>query len=167
MKYISGSMGLFMGALFVAGCEPAELTLPTVEEVEATYAYSGQIVATISGNVVELEVYQPSRQLRRGGALWAKVGPYVFLFSEETRQLFETHNGLAAVRVVTKAPGGREVARATLVRDELNDVTWRRALNISGLARRDGTEQPTRLGDLVQWGEDHTEFEYNPRYTRR
>ena len=54
-----------------------------------------------------------------------------------------------------------------LLRDELNDLTWRRALNIAGVARRDGTEQPSKLEDLARWGEDHTEYEYNPRYVRR
>jgi hypothetical protein len=167
MRHPTLPVVLLTSLFLVTGCEPTELTLPSVEEVEEAYTYSGEISASINGNVVELEVYQPPRQLRRGGALWAKVGPYVFLFSQETKRLFDTHNGLAAVRVITRAPGGREIARATLLRDELNDVTWRRALNISGLARRDGTEQPTRLGDLVRWGEDHTEFAYNSRYTSR
>jgi hypothetical protein len=71
------------------------------------------------------------------------------------------------VRVITTAPGGTEVARSLLLRDELNDLTWRRALNIAGVARRDGTEQPSKLEDLARWGEDHTEYEYNPRYVRR
>jgi hypothetical protein len=52
------------------------------------------------------------------------------------------------------------VARATLERDALNSITWRRALNISGLARRDGSERPTRLEDLVRWGQEHTTYEY-------
>ena len=69
--------------------------------------------------------------------------------------------------MITTAPGGTEVARATLLRSSLNDLTWRRALNIAGLARRDGTEQLTLLEDLIGWGEDRTEFEYNPRYTSR
>jgi hypothetical protein len=59
------------------------------------------------------------------------------------------------------------VASALLSYDELTDVLWRRSLNISGLARRDGTERVTLLEDLIEWGEDHTEFQYNPRYVPR
>ena len=40
-------------------------------------------------------------------------------------------------------------------------------MNIAGHARRDGTDRVTLLEDLVRWGEHHTTFEYNERYTRR
>ncbi len=133
----------------------------------AYYTYEGQLTTEMSGNVAEITIRQPGNQLRRGGSIWAKVGPYVFLFSSPTQQLFQDFGGLAGVRVITTAPGGTEVARSLLLRDELNDLTWRRALNIAGVARRDGTEQPSKLEDLARWGEDHTEYEYNPRYVRR
>jgi hypothetical protein len=94
------------------------------------------------------------------------VGPYIFLFTEETYQLFEDFPGLAAVRVVTKV-GNARVASALLARDELSGVLWRRSLNIAGQARRDGTKRVTLLEDLVDWGEAHTDFTYNDRYTRR
>lgn len=139
--------------------EPAG-TVPTAEQVETYYTVPWESWADLSGNVAQLVVVQPADQLRRGGRLWARVGPYIFLFSEATRSLFEDHGGLAAVRVITRTPDGEEVARATLTRQALNDLTWRRALNISGLARRDGTERPTRLEDLVEWGEEHTTYEY-------
>jgi stage III sporulation protein SpoIIIAA len=90
----------------------------------------------------------------------------VFVFSEETHQLFLDYPGLAGVRVVTSV-GGAQVASALLERETLSDVLWRRSLNIAGKARRDGTERVTLLQDLVRWGEDRTEYEYNPRYTRR
>jgi hypothetical protein len=63
--------------------------------------------------------------------------------------------------------GDAEVANALLARDELTDVLWRRSLNIAGRARRDGTSRMTLLEDLVEWGEDHTDFTYNPRYNQR
>jgi len=75
------------------------------------------------------------------------------------------HPELAGVRVVTRVERGPEVARALLMRNELSGVLWRRSLNIAGRARLEGTERPTLLEDLVRWGEEHTEFEYNPRYT--
>ena len=156
------SLGMVAG--LVACAEEVELTLPTAEEVRATYAYGGQLTAEMSGNVAVLTIHQTSQQLRQAASLWTKATPYIFLFSRETYQLFEDYPGLAAVRAVTVAPGNETVAEALLHREELNPLTWRRALNISGLARRDGTEEPEKMAALVRWGEDHTEFEYNRRY---
>jgi len=142
------------------------LSIPGSSEVESAYIYGGELSAIMSGNVAEITIVQADRQLRRGGTLWAKVGPYVLLFSKETEGLFRDYPGLAGVRVVTVTPSGAEVARALLARDALNNVTWRRALNISGLARRDGTRRPALLEDLVEWGEDHTDYSYDSRYSR-
>jgi len=154
-------------ALASVGCqESGDLAVPTGSEVQAYYAYEGRLSAEVTGNVATVSVSQDPQLLRRGGALWAKVGPYVFVFSEETRQLFLDYPGLAGVRVVTSV-GGAQVASVLLARETLSDVLWRRSLNIAGKARRDGTERVTLLQDLVRWGEDRTEYEYNPRYTRR
>jgi hypothetical protein len=164
-----GIKGLILAvALASAGCPQAQdLTLPTPDEAAAYYTYQGGLEARVSGNVVELIAHQPTAQLRRGGSLWAKVGPYVLLFSEETHQLLEDYPGVAGVRVMTRIRGGPEVARALLPRTELTGVLWRRSMNIAGKARLQGTEHPSLLEDLVRWGEEHTEFEYNPRYTSR
>jgi hypothetical protein len=152
----------------VACQEPVDLTLPTEDELEAYFStVVGLEEVSISGNVAVVVVRQSSEQLRRGGSIWARVGPYVYLFSDETRRLFEDHAGLAAVRVITKTDSGATVANALLARDELSDVLWRRSLNIAGLARRDGTQRVTLLEDLIEWGEDHTEFEYSARYVPR
>jgi hypothetical protein len=152
----------------VAGCgAESEPVLPSPEDIASYYSYEGQLKADLSGNVATVTVSQPASQLRSGGSLWAKVGPYVVLFSEETHRLLEEYPDLAGVRVVTEVAGGPEVARALLTRTELTGVLWRRALNIAGRARRDGTRQPSLLEDLVRWGEEHTEFAYNPRYAER
>jgi hypothetical protein len=162
--YVAIAFSLWGGACQ----EPVELVLPTAEQI---HGYFGSVTdladAEINGNVALVVVRQSSDQLRRGGSLWAKVGPYVYLFSEETHQLFLDHSGLAGVRVMTQTAGGGSVANALLRRDELTDVLWRRGLNIAGQARRDGTERITLLEDLIDWGEDHTEFEYNERYVQR
>jgi len=151
-----------------AACpESPDLTLPTPEAVAGYYSYEGTLTADLSGNVAEVVVTQPAYQLRRGGALWARVGPYVVLFTEDTQRLLEDYPGLAAVRVITKVTGGTEVARALLTRDTLTGVLWRRSLNIAGKARLEGTSKPGLLEDLVRWGEDHTQFEYNARFTAR
>lgn len=157
-----------VGAALAAGCiEPSELTLPTADEVESYYSSVTDLAAEIRGNLAEITVVQSANQLRRGGSLWARVGPYIYLFTEETQRLFQDFPGLAGVRVVTQTAGGVTVARAMLTRDELSEVLWRRGLNIAGQARRDGTERPALLEDLIGWGEEHTEFEYSERYNPR
>ena len=151
----------------VAGCQqPRDLTLPDAAQVATYYEYEAGLETEVVGNVAVLTVTQSAQQIRRGGSLWAKVGPYVFLFTEETQRLFEDFPGLAGVRVLTRV-GNSDVANALLAREELTGVLWRRSLNIAGQARRDGTNRVTLLEDLVNWGEAHTEFEYNNRYTRR
>jgi hypothetical protein len=155
--------------LVAAACEqPRDLTLPTAEQAESYYQSVADLQGVeVNGNVVVIVVHQSADQLRRGGSLWARVGPYVYLFSEETQSLFSDFDGLAGVRVIMETAGGTTVANALLARDELSDVQWRRSLNISGQARRDGTERITLIEDLISWGEDHTEFEYNQRYVPR
>jgi hypothetical protein len=154
-------------AAALAGCAPpSNLTLPGPDEVEAYYESDAGLSAEINGNVATITVAQDAQQIRRGGSLWAKVGPYVFLFTEETQALFADYPGLAGVRVVTRV-GDAEVANALLARDELTDVLWRRGLNVAGRARRDGSTRVTLLEELVRWGESHTEFEYNSRFVRR
>ena len=76
-------------------------------------------------------------------------------------------HGNGRLRPPLGPPSDATVASALLSRGELSDLLWRRSLNIAGQARRDGTNRMTLLEDLVRWGEDHTEYEYNERYTRR
>ena len=156
-----------LAALASTGCQPTgDLALPSAEEVQSYYEYESRLEASVTGNVATVTVAQDAQQIRRGGSLWAKVGPYVFLFTDETHRLFQDYPGLAGVRVVTRV-GEAEVASALLQRSELSDVLWQRAKNIAGKARRDGSQRVTLLEDLVEWGEAHTEFEYNSRFTRR
>lgn len=161
---------LFLGvfAAVTSGCEAPDLTLPSEAELATYFTAAAGAEVSLSGNVVEVRVPQSQRDVRRGGALWAKVGPYIYLFTEDTRSLFQDFSGLAGVRVITATDGGRtELARALLLRDGLTDILWRRSLNISGRARRDGTTRPSLIENLVIWGEDHTDFTYNPRYASR
>lgn len=157
---------LLAGALLpaLAACAEPDLVVPEASEVEEFYTYRGDLSVEMKGNVAEITVSQDPDQLRRGGSLWARVGPYVVLFSDETRELFQQYSGLAGVRVVTENQWGDEVARALLRRDALNELTWRRALNISGHARKEGTRQVRRIEELVDWGEEHTDHRYSPDY---
>lgn len=151
----------------VQGCRENNLTTPTAGEVEAAYTYRGELEARVQGQVAEIHATQPREQLERGGTLWAKVGPYILLFSDNTQSLFQEFPGLTAVRVVTETPEGEEVARAYLHRDALNQLTWQRALNVWGKARKHGTDKPGLLENLVQWGEEHTDFQYSPEFQPR
>ncbi|MBI4408385.1 MAG: hypothetical protein HY561_01675 [Gemmatimonadetes bacterium] len=154
--------------LLVAGCDlpgREQAGLPTSAEARRYFERQGEPDSVaLSGNVVEVRFRQPPGQLRRGGSLWARVGPYVHLFSPGTRELFEAYGGVAAVRVIIITPAGEEVARAQLRRDTLSDILWRRSLNILGHALREGTAQPSRLDELVAWGEEYAEYRYNPKY---
>lgn len=152
-------------AAVLTACEPPDMSVPTDDQVAEYFSATQIVSAEMVGNVAEITVAQNSEQLRRGGRLWAQMGPYIYLFSEPTRSLFRDFGGLAGVRVVTTV-GRAEVARALLPRPALNDLTWRRALNVAGRARLEGTQRLTLLEDLIDFGEDHTEFTYNERYTR-
>lgn len=163
---------LLLGSLLLPGCDQLqpkeEPRLPTADEVAVYFQnYPDVKGIEIRGNVVEVHVTQDATQLRRGGSLWAKVGPYIYLFSPGTRDLFQSYPGVAAVRVVTFAGKGGEVARALLRRDTLSDILWRRSLNIMGLALQEGTERPVRLEKLVGWGEEYTDYDYSPAFVPR
>lgn len=165
--WIRGVATVLAATLAAGACDRLrrELPVPTAEEARAFYANaSGLSGVELSGNVVEVRVRQPLSQLRRGGSLWARVGPYVYLFTPGTRDLLEAYPGVAAVRVITIAPDGTEIARATLLRETMNEILWRRSLNLLGHALHEGTQRPSRLEDLVKWGESHTEYVYNPTY---
>lgn len=167
--------GVLACVLVSGGCDQVREILekdvpqpPSAEEVEPYYAGHADVRSVeMNGNVVELRVRQPIQQLQRGGSLWARVGPFIYLFTPSTRAVFQEFPGVAAVRVVTLLPDGDEVARAMLLRDRLSDVRWRRSLNLLGRALQEGRESPRRLEELTQWGEEHTDFAYNPDYVSR
>lgn len=155
--------------LLAGGCElfqqERRLPVPTAEQAATYYGeHRGLGEVRLAGNVVEVRIRQPREQLRRGGSLWARAGPYVHLFTPSTRDLFEAWPGVAAVRVITHAAEGDEVARAMLLRGDMNGLLWQRSLNLLGHALQEGTIRPRRLEELIQWGEDHTQYEYDPDY---
>lgn len=154
----------------VAGCDRftsgRSEPMPPIEEVERIYRENGLREArfAIDGNVIVITATQDSDQLRRGGSLWARVGPYIYVFNPGTQVIWDLYPGVAAVRAITTTSGGTEIGRATLQHGELNELTWRRALNLLGHAINDGTRRPSRLLDLVTWGEQHTTHRYNRDY---
>ncbi len=167
----AGASLLLAGALLGnTGCQPpgqAEIPPPPPAETLAEsgyWSYNGGVEVEITGNVARVTIQVDPTPFVGGGDLWAKGLPYLFLFSPGTREAMADHPGLGGVRVVITHPGGDTMAQALLSRGTLNDHSWPRALSVAATARRDATERPGRMRDLVQWGEDHTEFEYNPMY---
>ena len=159
---IGVALSLLLGSI---GCQATDLAVPSGAEAQARFRASSTVSVGVSGNVVEISVNQPLQQIRRGGSLWAKVGPYVYLFTEESETLLRDYPGVSGIRVITRTSRrNTEVARAFLPRDALNEITWKRAKNIAGRARRDGTRRPTLLEELVEWGQDHTEFNYSEEF---
>lgn len=159
----AAALALLLAA--AGACQPEkDLEVPAASELEGMYGE--RTAVSLNGNVVDVEVTQPAGQLRRGGDLWARAGPYFSLFSPRTREIFRRWNGVAAVRVRTVTPSGEEVARAMLRRDELNSVTWREAKRRLVRARKKGTQHPSYVAELVDYGEDHTDYRYGDEYVQ-
>lgn len=166
--------GVIACVFFSGGCEQAEAFLgrdqppaPGIEQVRPYFAGAKDVKSVdMNGNVVELTVRQPYRQLERGGSIWARVGPYIYLMTPATRSVFSDFPGVAAVRVTTVLPNGDEVARAMLERNALSDIRWRRTLNLLGHALREGRDNPRKLEELTAWSEQYTDFHYNPKFVK-
>src|SRR5690554_6015150 len=108
-------------AMLAAGCagEAGPPEMPTIDAVQS--AYGEAVRPEISGNLVRLTVPMPSG-FERGGSLWARSGPYFYLFTIATRDFFATYLDLAAVEVVAVTADGAEVARARLLSSTLNSI---------------------------------------------
>ena len=164
-RLVRSALALALLSTGLAGCEQeAEPALPTAGQLEGLYGTG--VSVELKGNVVDVQVRQPADQLRRGGSTWAKVGPYIYMFSPQTQKLFEDFSGLGGVRVTTLDGRDRLVARAMLPRGTLNSVTWRKAIGLAGRARLEGTQRPTYILELIDYGEDLVEHEYGSHYVK-
>lgn len=154
-----------LAVMAAIGCTDRELELPEPAELQDLYGPAAEVA--LDGNVVDVRVAQDPTHLQRGGPLWARAGPYIFLFSPQTREIFNEYDGVAAVRVRTFRGSGEElVAQATLLRDTMTTVAWARSREKVTRARQEGTEKPWYLEDLVRFGEDWAQHEYAARYRR-
>lgn len=161
---VAVAVAVAVGAL-AAGCDDGAdegPELPGPSALEGIYGERAEV--SLNGNVVDVRARQDPRQLERGGSIWARVGPYIFLFSPQTQEIFERWPGVAAVRVRTVTGGENWVGEATLRRDALNAITWKEARRRVTRAREQGTEKPGYMEDLVGYGEERTDFRYNPDY---
>ena len=70
------------GACDRFGTDAREAPLPPVDSVQAVFQESGlRGTASFEGRTVVFRAVQDRDQLRRGGTLWARVGPYIYLFA--------------------------------------------------------------------------------------
>ncbi len=161
---VRAALALLAGLLVVAAaCAERELTLPAESELSDLYGPAAEV--RLDGNVVAVRVEQDATHLQRGGAIWARAGPYIFLFSPQTRDIFREYDGVAAVRVRTeRGPRGDFIAEATLRRDTMTTVAWGQARQKVTRARQEGTERPWYLEDLIRFGEDWASYEYATPY---
>lgn len=132
-------------------------------EAEVQTLYGDAVEAEISGNLIRLRVPMPAG-FERGGTLWARSGPYFYLFTTATRDLLANYPDVAAVEVIASTAEGEQVARARLLRGTLNGITWPHAIAYASQAQAEGTESPRFVDRLVRYGEDNTEFEYDPDF---
>ena len=93
---------LVAGLCLFVGCARSESALPGAAAIVEAFQSERPLSGEVTGNVAVLYVEQSFQQLRRGGNLWAKVGPYIFLFSAEAQRLFDAYPGLAGIRVETR-----------------------------------------------------------------
>ena len=157
---VAGTVG------FIVGCqaEAPPLVRPDASDVRAYYEYGGGLEVEMSGNVAHVTVEIDREEYRMGGRVWAMASPYIFLFSPATRQAFRDFSGLGGVRVIVVYADGGVLAQALLERAEFNELTWPRALNVAAYARTEGTQSPGYMRDLVRFGEEHTDFQYNREF---
>lgn len=163
MAGIRGWVAAVALAALTWGCAGGadEPEMPPIAEVQS--AYGEAVEAEISGNLVRLHVPMPSG-FERGGTLWARSGPYFYLFTTATRDLLTAYPDVAAVEVVASTAEGEEVARARLLRSTLNAITWPHAIAYASQAQAEGTASPRFVDRLVRYGEDNTEYEYDPDF---
>ena len=150
----------------LGGCQPAAppLVRPDASDVRAHYEYGGSLEVVMSGNVAHVTVEIDREEYQMGGRVWAMASPYIFLFSPATQQAFRDFSGLGGVRVIVVYTDGGVLAQALLERSEFNEITWSRALNVAAYARTEGTQSPGYMRDLVRFGEEHTDFQYNREF---
>ncbi len=102
----------------------ADPQLPTNAEIRNLYGPAADVL--LKGNVVDVQVVQENSQLQRGGAVWAKVGPYIYLFSPPTQKLFQLFPGLAGVS------GSKPRRRGTRTKRASNRAAIRRSWLCNG-----------------------------------
>jgi hypothetical protein len=147
-------------ALAMGGCGGTEREWVLPDPEQAAEWYGDGAAARLDGNVLEVQGSLQEDHLRRGGRLWARSGAYFYLFNVHVQRLFQEYPDLAAVRARVSSPEGETLAVVMLERSALNEYRWEEALARMSHASQDGTRNPRAVERFVQFGEDHTTYEY-------
>jgi len=153
--------------LVLAGCEVEREGAPpppSASEIAAIYARVGSFDVEMSGNVAQVTTIIDRDDYAMGGELWARASPYIFLFSPATQTALSEYPGLGGVRVIVRYSDGAMVAQARLDRATMTSGRWNQVLGLASRARSEGSARPGLMRDLVRWGEDNTDYQYNPDY---
>jgi hypothetical protein len=143
------------------GCEEPDAGqpgLPDPQEVEEWFGEGTDV--ELEGNLLVVRGTIGTDYLQRGGRIWARSGPYFYLFNVKVQELMVAYPDLAGVRATAVAEDGRQLATALLRRNALNELRWDEALRRATLAQTQGTDNPRYVERLIQFGEDYTEYEY-------
>lgn len=143
------------------GCDharDAELRLPDPDSTEAWFGSDAEV--RLDGRVLEISGTLPEGFLERGGVIWQRSGPYFFIFNVHMRELIQEYPDLAAIRAIVHDDSGQELARATLPSGTLTEGAWDEGVRLASRAQTEGTENPRRIEQLIEWAEDRTEYEY-------
>ncbi|HET7273993.1 MAG TPA: hypothetical protein VFI91_02370 [Longimicrobiaceae bacterium] len=157
----------FLAAALLAGLaacgseSPSDWELPDPAVAQEWFGEDARV--SLSGNVLELRGTIPAEFLRRGGSIWAESGPYFYIFNVKVQELLEQYPDLAGVRAIAYTEDGEEVARAMLRRDAITGGQFEHGVRLASRAQTEGTESPRRVEDLIQFGEEYTEYEYRER----
>ncbi len=143
------------------GCDRAAREWVLPDPVEVADWYGEGTEARFDGNLLEIRGTIDPEFLRRGGRIWARSGPYFYLFNVHVHRLLIEYPDIAAVRAIAVTEGGDELAVATLARGAMNEPRWQEAMARVAYAQRDGTENPRLVERLIQFGEDYTEYSYH------
>ncbi|MEX2584106.1 MAG: hypothetical protein WD766_12570 [Gemmatimonadota bacterium] len=150
---------LLLGAVAACARGEEDWVLPDPGMVTEWFGESAE--ARLDGNVLEIRGRMEPDHLRRGGRIWARSGPYFYLFNVHVQRILVDYPDVAAVRARTFDQRGQEVATATLSRDRLSEFRWDEALARASLAQQEGTRSPRLVERLISFGEDHTEYTYS------
>lgn len=148
-----------VGITAACGSEsPEDWELPDTATAQEWFGEDAKV--SFSGNVLELRGTIPAEFLRRGGSLWGQSGPYFYIFNVKVQELLEQYPDIGGVRAIAYSEDGTEVARAMLRRDAISGGQFLHGVRLASRAQAEGTESPRLVQDLIQFGEDFTEFSY-------
>ena len=134
-------------------------TDPVVRQA-LNYAIDKQVVADVPYNGFATVMTAPIPASAFGHV---EQPPYSY-DPEKAREMLGEAGYPDGFEVIASTAEGEEVARARLLRSTLNGVTWPHAIAYASQAQAEGTESPRFVERLMRYGEENTEYEYDPEF---